>query len=210
RRALFAGVPIQPELSVAQPAAQHLVAGQPSEMNSGTLVEKTQEYLCRQFSELLRLPAHKIDPQAALENYGIDSILAMKLTNQLEKTFGALSKTLFFEYQTIHELTEYFTQSHSARLGTLFAATNNGHGQMKGPQKHPEVQSPVQSGRHSGRRFSRRRSAPHSTTDSDPIAIIGLSGRYPEAVNLEAYWNNLREGKDCIVEVPRERWDWQK
>src|SRR4029077_20822148 len=133
-----------------------------------------------------------------------------KLTNQLEKTFGALSKTLFFEYQTIHELTKYFTQSHLARLGTLFAATNNGHGQMKGLEKRPEVQPTAQPGQHSGRRSGRRRSTSHPTTDADLIAIIGLSGRYPEAVNIEAYWNNLREGKDCIIEVPRERWDWQK
>jgi len=146
RRALFAGVPIQPELSVAQPAAQHLVAGQPSEMNSDTLVEKTQEYLCRQFSELLRLPYHKIDPQAALEEYGIDSILAMKLTNHLEKTFGSLSKTLFFEYQTIHELSKYFTQSHLARLKTLFAAASNRHVQMRGSERWPEVQPHVQAG----------------------------------------------------------------
>ena len=83
-------------------------------IDSDSLVEKTQDYLRRQLSELLKLPSHKIDPQAALEKYGIDSILAMKLTNQLEKTFGSLPKTLFFEYQTISELSEYFT--HLIRL----------------------------------------------------------------------------------------------
>jgi len=42
------------------------------------------------------------------------------------------------------------------------------------------------------------------------VAIIGLSGRYPEAVDVAAYWENLRAGRDCIVEVPRERWDWRE
>ena len=37
-----------------------------------------------------------------------------------------------------------------------------------------------------------------------------MSGRYPEAVNIDAYWHNLREGRDCIIEVPRERWDWRE
>ena len=59
------------------------------------------------------------DPRAALENYGIDSILAMKLTNQLEKTFGSLPKTLFFEYQTIRELAGYFIAQHAAQLTAL-------------------------------------------------------------------------------------------
>ncbi|HKO59094.1 MAG TPA: polyketide synthase dehydratase domain-containing protein, partial [Thermoanaerobaculia bacterium] len=63
---------------------------------TGSLAEKTQEYLRKQLAGVLRLPAHELDPRAALENYGIDSIVAMKLTTQLEKTFGSLSKTLFY------------------------------------------------------------------------------------------------------------------
>ena len=39
------------------------------------------------------------------------------------------------------------------------------------------------------------------------IAVIGLTGRYPLANNLEEYWKNLCEGKDCITEIPKDRWD---
>ncbi|MGO4779606.1 beta-ketoacyl synthase N-terminal-like domain-containing protein, partial [Lysobacter sp. 2RAB21] len=38
---------------------------------------------------------------------------------------------------------------------------------------------------------------------------IGLSGRYPEAETLQDYWRNLRDGKDCVVEIPESRWRWQ-
>ncbi|PYS28404.1 MAG: hypothetical protein DMG11_12775, partial [Acidobacteria bacterium] len=205
RRALLAGRPIQPEVS--RSASETDAA----EIDRDCLVEKTEDYLRRECSELLKLPAQKIDPQAALEKYGIDSILAMKLTSQLEKTFGSLSKTLFFEYQTIRELTQYFIQSHPTRLATLFPATDNGNGQIKPSAMRPQTLPPAQTKPISNRRFSRLRSAaPSPTTESDPIAIIGLSGRYPEALNIEAYWDNLREGKDCIIEVPRERWDWRE
>src|SRR5262249_41111118 len=99
RRALLAGRPIQPELAPPLTATEQSVASETdaATIDSDGFVEKTQDYLRRQLSEHLKLPSHKIDPQAALEKYGIDSILAMKLTNQLEKTFGSLSKTLFFE-----------------------------------------------------------------------------------------------------------------
>src|SRR5579864_254598 len=30
------------------------------------------------------------------------------------------------------------------------------------------------------------------------IAVIGMSGRYPKAANLEQYWKNLAEGRECI------------
>ena len=33
-----------------------------------------------------------------------------------------------------------------------------------------------------------------------------MSGRYPGAATLEEYWENLRSGRDCIVEIPGERW----
>lgn len=43
--------------------------------------------------------------------------------------------------------------------------------------------------------------------NDEDIAIIGLSGRYPMANNLEMFWENLKSGKDCITEIPEERWN---
>src|SRR6185369_11447768 len=100
-------------------------------IDSDSLAEKTQDYLRKQFSGLLKVPSDEIDPHAALEAYGVDSILAMRLTNQFEQAFGSLSKTLVFEYQTISELAGYFLRSHSDRLATLFAAPDNGNRQLK-------------------------------------------------------------------------------
>jgi amino acid adenylation domain-containing protein/non-ribosomal peptide synthase protein (TIGR01720 family) len=43
---------------------------------------------------------------------------------------------------------------------------------------------------------------------TEPIAIIGLSCRFPGgADNQETFWQLLREGRDAIIEVPKERWD---
>jgi acyl transferase domain-containing protein len=41
---------------------------------------------------------------------------------------------------------------------------------------------------------------------TDSVAIIGMSGRFPGAATLEAFWNNLREGRDSITEVPDRKW----
>ena len=35
-----------------------------------------------------------------------------------------------------------------------------------------------------------------------PIAITGLSCRFPGAANPEAFWELLRQGQDAITEVP--------
>ncbi len=39
------------------------------------------------------------------------------------------------------------------------------------------------------------------------IAIIGMGCRFPDANNLDEFWQNLRDGRDSIREVPAERWD---
>ncbi|MGE4043446.1 MAG: amino acid adenylation domain-containing protein [Acetobacteraceae bacterium] len=41
----------------------------------------------------------------------------------------------------------------------------------------------------------------------EPIAIIGMAGRFPGASDLGAYWRLLRDGVDAIGTVPPGRWD---
>lgn len=39
------------------------------------------------------------------------------------------------------------------------------------------------------------------------IAIVGISGRFPDANNYDQYWGNLEKGINSIWEIPPERWD---
>lgn len=50
-------------------------------------------------------------------------------------------------------------------------------------------------------------SSGHPTGPVGDIAIVGVSGRYPGAKGLDEYWRVLVEGRDCVTEIPRERWD---
>ncbi len=43
----------------------------------------------------------------------------------------------------------------------------------------------------------------------EPIAIIGMSCRFPKAANLATFWGLLAQGIDAITEVPVSRWDSQ-
>uniref|UniRef100_UPI003F9DB70F type I polyketide synthase n=1 Tax=Mycobacterium sp. TaxID=1785 RepID=UPI003F9DB70F len=39
------------------------------------------------------------------------------------------------------------------------------------------------------------------------FAIVGYAARFPGAADTDAFWQVLREGRDAISEVPRDRWD---
>lgn len=179
------------------------------------LFEKAQTFICKQLAGQLKLSVNQLDPRAPLERYGIDSILSMDLTSQLEKTFGSLPKTLFFEYQTIHELTAYFVNTYTDYLTDLLFEKQDSQRLTHGSDAPMTSISPIENSRiPNGRFIQQTREAIVLKRDelnysSEPIAIIGLSGSYPEAKDLQAYWQNLRDGKDCIVEIPKERWNWQ-
>ena len=56
--------------------------------------------------------------------------------------------------------------------------------------------------------------SPHQTIVSnlalapEPIAIVGIGCRFPGGSSgPRAFWDNLLAGKDCIVDVPKSRWD---
>lgn len=45
--------------------------------------------------------------------------------------------------------------------------------------------------------------------EQSKIAIIGLSGRFPEAPSPEHFWEVLYQGLDVHREVPPDRWNWK-
>ncbi len=42
---------------------------------------------------------------------------------------------------------------------------------------------------------------------NEPIAVVGMAGRFPGARDVDAFWRLLSGGVDAITEVPRGRWD---
>ncbi|MCP3934692.1 MAG: SDR family oxidoreductase [Actinomycetia bacterium] len=43
--------------------------------------------------------------------------------------------------------------------------------------------------------------------EPDKVAIVGLAGRYPEAPDLDTFWQNLLDGRDCLHEFTDDELD---
>lgn len=174
-----------------------------------SLREKAVNYLKNLLSSVINLSADRIEADAPMDKYGIDSIMIMQMTNQLENTFGSLPKTLFFEYQSIQALTGYFLETYHEQLVGLIGLDEEEPARDINKPAFREVPlKPV----FTDRRVPRFAVPPSRTetskaADRMDIAIIGMSGRYPQARNIREFWKNLRDGRDCIVEIPKDRWD---
>ncbi|WP_132147702.1 SDR family NAD(P)-dependent oxidoreductase, partial [Luteibacter rhizovicinus] len=169
--------------------------------------ERATRYFVRFLSTTLKLPTHRIDPRAQMETYGIDSLLVLDLTRALEKQFGPLPKTLFFEYQTIAALSGYFVQHHHAAMAALLGESRAVAAAVSVPSA-TKVDKPASVSMSRRSRYeTHKRIGKAAGGDVGEIAIIGVAGRYPQAGNLEQFWANLSQGKDSITEIPSDRWD---
>lgn len=141
------------------------------------------------------MPLESISDTVPFSEYGVDSILVLDLTTQLEQDFGRLEKTLFFEYPTIRELAEHLSrQTGGGLVDEVRKEAPTNVTQMPDVAQTPsstDLQRDWQ-----------------KTRESD-IAVVGMSGRYPQSLDLEHFWENLLQGTDCIQEIPTERWDWR-
>ena len=137
------------------------------------------------FLPYIKLPADRIEAGAPMEKYGINSIMIMHLTNQLEKVFGSLSKTLFFEYQDIKALTGYFLESHHRKLTEVLGIQEEATTAakiIKAPATEIEQVKSIANSRKYFRLAPLPAGSPEETKEQDSdIAVIGVSGRYPQA-----------------------------
>ena len=231
-----------------------------------------ERYLKELISKSLNLKSDKIFLKKDFSEYGIDSILIIELTAEIEKTFGKLPKTLFFEYRHIEHLSQYFVENHKDRLKKLSVSENSDNAssiQLPQSEKlavNTHAFNEIKSKKSSQSRLSDKSLSDKSLSDkslsdkslsdkslsdkslsdeslrktvelpSDSVAIkqthsfqqesnntsnecvsesqesyaiIGMSGQYPGAKNLEEFWENLKHGVDSITEIPKDRWDYQ-
>jgi acyl transferase domain-containing protein/acyl carrier protein len=212
-RAVFTGTSDIPQSSAvvdgpgpaaAAPEVLPSLMAEPATDDPARFAELFQKRAGRFFRDLfaatLRIPAERIETDAPLEQYGVDSLIVVQFTRELEKSFGSLSKTLLFEYRNLGELTRYFLAEHGPRLRQVLGMEARGIGPQSTAAARKAETVAVSFATRDVRQLSATQSAPE-------IAIVGIAGRYPNARSLRVFWENLCSGRDCVIEIPQERWD---
>lgn len=183
-----------------------------------SLREKSTTYIKELVGETLKMLPSKIDSSEPLERYGIDSILVVQLTNALREVLDNISSTIFFEYQTIDALVEHLLNTQKDSMAKLVGLVENQLSKKVSmdekviPLKTAKVHKPMPRKSSRFMRFKENEAAapqPKSAYLED-IAVVGISGRYAQAGNIGEFWNNLKEGRNCITEIPKERWNWEE
>ena len=156
---------------------------------------QVQELLKRLIAEEFKIPVHRLKISEPFDRYGIDSSLSLKLTARLEADFGSLPKTLFYEYKDIRSLAEYLA-AHRPPVGASTNTVVTKAVQAPPVSKDAECTDNI-------------RVVKKDSTGLG-IAVVGMSGRFPQCENVEQLWQALVGEKNCVSLVPEDRWNWKQ
>ncbi|MGV9878588.1 SDR family NAD(P)-dependent oxidoreductase [Streptomyces sp. NPDC003006] len=139
----------------------------------------------------------EVDAKEQLDRYGIDSITRTRLNQLLSEAFPSASRTLFFEFAKVEgvagQLVEQFPDACRAFLGWDGAVLTPTAAEPAEPlQLEAETVSEAED------------------ELAGAVAIIGMSGSFPDAPDQDSYWQLLMDGRSAVTEIPRRRWDWRE
>ncbi|WP_049626970.1 type I polyketide synthase [Bacillus sp. JFL15] len=165
------------------------------------LPNKVQAELKHMISGILKVKEEEIDAESEMRDYGFDSVSFTQFANELNKMYGLeLTPAVFFEYPTVFSFTQYLLTEHPDTFGSQAETAT-------------ETEKPIVRKKMKTEPFSISSRLPKTKTAAapeEPVAIIGISCAFPMAENPEMFWENLAGEKDCISEIPPERWDWRQ
>ncbi|MGV6936852.1 SDR family NAD(P)-dependent oxidoreductase [Paenibacillus sp. CMM36] len=190
------------------PVATHM-----SQMNGGLFRQKSEHFFKTLIGKVFKIPPEQLDSEKPLADYGLDSILVVQVTSEFKKIMKNVSSTLFFEHSTIRELVDHFIRTREADLIALVGIEEE-------PKENQAIQNytalKFPNVRIRANAFENHLYLPDepdfklevSSNFDHEVAVIGLSGRYAQAKNINDFWNNIQKGKNCIQEIPQDRWNW--
>ncbi|GAA1903115.1 hypothetical protein GCM10009716_11300 [Streptomyces sodiiphilus] len=182
--------PVPAEPVPAEPAAGATAVAAEGAEPPAAGAEEVSERLRTVFARFFGRPAETLDADGSFSDYGMDSLSAIQLVRTLEPEFGKLPKVLLYEHDSIASLARYLVA----------------HAPV--PSRLPPPAAPPRPST-AGRKARAAHPAPDRFGD-DPVAIVGMSGRFARSPDLTTWWRHLRDGVHLVEEIPAERFDWRE
>lgn len=140
-------------------------------------IEAVRAWLVAAISRRTAIPPAEVNTDQPFRYFGFDSARVVEMVGDFSAWLGRpLPPTFFWDYPTPEAVAQHVGGTRDSQVAEV---------------------RPTAPAHDDG---------PRSWERDDPIAIIGISCRFPGAENVEAFWQLLRDGVDAITEAPPGRW----
>lgn len=189
------------------------------------LVKVVGEELWQAVKDYLKLDDSDKALDKVLLDFGFDSIGLTSYANLVNEKYTLdLTPVLFFEYPSIKEIAGFLASEHRDNVSQYHKALLPDQALVSDiavSQAIAEEPGNYTLGAGINKGWSYQSSAdviPDSgkkalSFDSrfaeEPIAIIGMSGVFPQSDDVDEFWENIQNAKNLITEIPRDRWNWE-
>jgi acyl transferase domain-containing protein len=162
------------------------------------LKKKIEDDLIAIVHRILKVPLDKLDVNTNLADFGFDSISLVKCARGISSHFNfKVTPAQLFSNLTISALTGYLQEEYHDEICKFYNEDTGSTDEVCVDEKSISASS-------DGIEINVNVNKGHGS-----VAIIGMSGKFPKSDDLEEYWNNLLQGRNCISEIPNERKDWK-
>ena len=167
-----------------------------------SIMSKFQDQLVTIIANVLQIEPHEIKLNEQLSRYGFDSLSLSRLASSVNKMYNLnLTPALLFEYKTLEE----FFLDLWDKYGNIIEEQDQIRFLEKRISSNEAIRlSPIPLN------SSFHKIEGHQLTETEDIAVIGMSGIFPGSPDLNTFWENLIQEKDLISEIPIERWNWKE
>ncbi|WP_016742494.1 MULTISPECIES: SDR family NAD(P)-dependent oxidoreductase [Bacillales] len=186
----------------SQPAPQNIPSQ--SVVTEQTVTDYVKDMIIEKLGTALEVDVDSIDVEEPFRDYGLDSILGVRLVQEINQALMIeIETTILFDYSSVNQLTGYILSAYQAviarALGQKISLSGQREDTVSVIQTEPAVHSAPVLSEEKGS-VSEKASSP-----TEPIAIIGMSGTFASSGNTDDLWDHLVNGSDLLRKVTR--WD---
>ena len=185
-----------------------------------SILASIRKILCDTLAQELHMEAGTVDEEVPFMDMGLDSVSGVTWVRKINKTYDLdMAATTVYNYPSIRELAEYVFKEGKQQGIFLSGKEKAVVAKPEPPKRYPRILSTgarIQSLRKIQRGLAENSEDPlcsegtgrEKTTGC--IAIIGTSGRFPKAATVAQFWDNLANRRNCVSEIPTNRWPLEK
>ena len=146
--------------------------------------------------DLVCMDKEKINHNQDFEMYGFDSIILAKFAARISKKFSIkYTPDLFFSFSNVNAVAGYLCESYQAEVMEM----------VKSETPLPALNETTEENNSAVKVQSDQ-----ADKKECEVAIVGMSGRFPDSRNVEELWKHICNGEDVTTNVVKQRESWKQ